>query len=157
METYGSTVNAAIFSAIANGNNTPTITITGGTGFSDSGGAIFEYSGLSVITDGTSSANVVSTNTPTANSITTTVTDVVIAMCAQEDHSGTFNASSGGFTLQEANNGHVDAESDAQNVTAGSYACVFSFVGTGNPWIVLQAAFKVGSNGGTNRNFLAFM
>lgn len=151
---YTSNVNSAIWYAVANGNNTPTITIANVT---DPGGIALEYSGLTSTTNGTSSTSVAATANPIAANLVTTATDVIIAHCAQEQSSGTFSASGGGFTLVASNGPHIDGCSDAENVVAGTYACTFNTnISPTSPWIVLQAAFKT-TDQPAKSNFLAFM
>lgn len=133
-------VSASIYYTIANGNTTPTITLSD----YDIGGSIYEYSGVTNVIDNSNSVILSSASTsPTANSLTTTTKTLIIAMAAQEQTVGTFSTSGGGFTLQNNNGAHVDGAADYQNAPAGSYAAVFNF-NSSKKWIILQVAFKVG-------------
>jgi len=134
--------NIGIFYATAKANVTPTVTLSGCNFAGSESGAVFEYSGLSRILDGTT-INTSSASSPTASTLTTTVKDVVIAGFAQNTSGGqTISSCGGGFSLRKTFGGTLDGVCDAQNVAAGSYAASLSGSGSSS-WIVAQVAFKV--------------
>lgn len=134
-------VSASIYYANANGNNIPTITLTG----TDVGGSIYEYSGLSGSIDSTNATLTPGfSNTLTADNLNTSSQTVIVAMAANEIGTATYTASGGGFTLRNSNGSHIDAVSDYQNAPAGSYGSIFNFTGANTDGrVIIQVAFQV--------------
>ncbi len=141
-------VSSGIFWAIANGNNSPTITISGsGT---DPGGQIYEISGITSPTiDGAPTAEVLTAaGTQPCSSITTAGgDDLLVAFVYQALHGGTYTISSP-WTMGGVNTGHADGSGYLLDATAGTYNCVWGFGGAVSQAYSVSVALAGGGGGG---------